>query len=102
VLAIFGERDHTTSITDVTRLRDAFERHNRGYDISIVRDMPHGWINDTMPGRYRAEQAELVWSRMAGFLESTMDMDRRVDDVEWTFRARVGNDYDFTSNRRQE
>lgn len=102
VLAVFGERDHTMSITDVTRLRDAFERHNRGYDISIVRDMPHGWINDTMPGRYRAEQAELVWSRMLGFLESTLDTNYRMDDVEWTFRATVGNDYDFTSNRRQE
>jgi carboxymethylenebutenolidase len=56
VLGIFGEKDHTMSVTDVTRLRDEFERHNRSYDISIVRDMPHGWINDTMPGRYRPEQ----------------------------------------------
>ncbi|HEX5121237.1 MAG TPA: dienelactone hydrolase family protein [Pseudonocardiaceae bacterium] len=102
VLGIFGERDHTMSITDVTRLRDAFERHDRGYDISIVRDMPHGWINDTMPGRYRAEQAELVWSRMLAFLDRTVRATDRVDDVEWTFRSRVGADYDFTANRRQE
>lgn len=102
VLGIYGERDHTTSITDVTRLRDAFERHNRGYDITIVRDMPHGWINDTMPGRYRAKQAELVWTRMLAFLERHLRTTDRPDDVEWTFRSRVGTDYDFTSNRRQE
>lgn len=102
VLGIFGERDHTMSITDVTRLRDAFERHNRGYDISIVRDMPHGWINDTMPGRYRAEQAESVWSRMLAFLDRTLHTTGRADDVEWTFRSSVATDYDFTSNRRQE
>jgi carboxymethylenebutenolidase len=102
VLAIFGERDHTMSIADVTRLRAAFERHNRGYDISIVRDMPHGWINDTMPGRYRADEAEAVWSQMVGFLDRTLDPTDRSDDVEWTFRSRVGADYDFTANRRQE
>jgi carboxymethylenebutenolidase len=102
VLAIFGERDHTMSITDVTRLRDAFERHNRSYDLSIVRDMPHGWINDTMPGRYRAEQAEFVWSQMLGFLDRTLHATDQADEVDWTFRARVGTDYDFAANRRQE
>jgi carboxymethylenebutenolidase len=102
VLGIFGEGDHTMSVTDVTRLRNAFERHNRGYDISVVRHMPHGWINDTMPGRYRAEQAELVWSSMVSFLDSTVRATDPADSVEWTFRSSVGVDYDFTANQRQE
>lgn len=102
VLGIFGERDHTMSLTDVTRLRDAFERHDRSYDLSIVRDMPHGWINDTMPGRYRVEQADLVWSQMLGFLEHTLRATAPADEVEWTFRSRVSADYDFAANQRQE
>jgi carboxymethylenebutenolidase len=102
VLGIFGEKDHTMSVTDVTRLRDEFERSNRGYDISIVRDMPHGWINDTMPGRYRPEQAEFVWSEMIGFLRRTLDGNVPSDDVQWSFRSTVGADYDFTTNSRQE
>jgi carboxymethylenebutenolidase len=98
-LGIFGERDHTMSVADVTQLRDAFEAHNRSYDISIVPDMPHGWINDTMPGRYRAEPAEQVWTQMTGFLRRHLDQDPQ-PGLEWSFRAGIGADYDFAANTR--
>jgi carboxymethylenebutenolidase len=102
VLGIFGERDHTMSVPDVTRLRDAFERHDRSYDLSIVRDMPHGWINDTMPGRYRAAEAEEVWSQMTGFLHEALDGPPAAGATTWSFRSCVGTDYDFKTNKREE
>ena len=30
--------------------------------------MPHGWLNDTMPGRYRQAEAEAAWAMMIDFL----------------------------------
>jgi len=30
--------------------------------------MPHGWLNDTMPGRYRAKEAEEAWGVLLAFL----------------------------------
>ena len=53
VLGMFGETDHLISIDDIRRFRDCLERHGKSYDIHVYRDAPHGWLNDTMPGRYR-------------------------------------------------
>lgn len=103
VLGIFGEADHTMSVDDVTELRNAFEDARRSYEITVVPDMPHGWINDTMPGRFRAEAAEQTWTQMLGFLQtiasSTGDPRPR---VTWEFRATIAADYDFASNVRLE
>lgn len=107
VLAIFGERDHTMSLAHVTRLREAFEDARRTYRMSITKNMPHGWLNDTMPGRYHVEAAEATWSDLLTFLH---DVDpaqsgpaiAKPGEFTWEFRATVGTDYDFGRNERQE
>lgn len=107
VLALYGERDHTMSLEHVTRLRAAFEDARRTYRMSIRKDMPHGWLNDTMPGRYHAEAAEATWSDMLTFLR---DVDpaqpghaiAKPGEFTWEFRATVGTDYDFGKNERHE
>ena len=53
VLGIFGEADHVISLADVRRLRDCLDRHDKSYTIKVYAGAPHGWLNDTMPGRYR-------------------------------------------------
>ena len=102
VLGIFGERDHTMSVEDVARLRASFERARRSYDITIEPGMPHGWINDTMPGRYRQDVAERTWARMLAFLERVRETPDDPSSIEWTFRARIARDYDFSANVREE
>src|SRR3989442_6929014 len=52
-LFVFGERDHTISLDNVRRVRDALEDGRRSYRMKVFADMPHGFLNDTMPGRYR-------------------------------------------------
>ena len=65
VLGMFGETDHLISIDDIRRFRDCLDRHGKSYGIHVYRDAPHGWLNDTMPGRYRRAQAEAAWAAAA-------------------------------------
>ncbi len=73
VLGIFGEADHVISLADVRRLRDCLDRHRKSYTIKVYPDAPHGWLNDTMPGRYRRAQAEAGWALQLAFLERVLD-----------------------------
>ena len=62
VLGMFGETDHLISLDDIRTFRNCLERHGKSYSIHVYHDAPHGWLNDTMPGRYRRAQAEAAWA----------------------------------------
>jgi carboxymethylenebutenolidase len=102
VLGIFGEADHVISLDDVRRLRDCLDRHGKSYRIKVYPDAPHGWLNDTMPGRYRRAQAEAAWALQLAFLNEVLapdyDRSRRVQIYECEHAA----DYDFAKNVRME
>ncbi len=51
VFGAFGSDDHLISVPDVCRFRNSLESHNRSYEIHLYAGAPHGWLNDTMPGR---------------------------------------------------
>jgi carboxymethylenebutenolidase len=102
VLGIFGEADHLISLADVRRFRDSLERHDKTYTIKVFAGAPHGWLNDTMPGRYRREAAESAWALQLAFLRRVFDpgydKTRRVQVYECDYAA----DYDFSKNVRME
>ena len=101
VLGLWGERDHTMSVEHVRRLRDLLEDARRDYHFTIYEGMPHGWLNDTMPGRYRAGAADEAFASIVRWLHATLagvGAPRR--RVEWEFRSRIAADYDFASNER--
>ena len=102
VLGIFGEADHVISLADVRRFRDALDRHDKSYHIKVYAGAPHGWLNDTMPGRYRREQAEAGWALQRAFLaqvlDASYDHSRRIQVYECEHAA----DYDFGKNVRLE
>jgi carboxymethylenebutenolidase len=102
VLGIFGEKDHVISFDDVIRLRNALEAVNQPYQITIYGDAPHGWLNDTMPGRYRPEIAKQTWAEIMTFLEETLVTGRDRSSIVWKFDARKSADYDFGKNVRLE
>ena len=62
--------------------------------------MPHGWLNDTMPGRYRPEGAEDAWQLMLSFLDKTFGDGWDRTRVTWSFDSNVSPDYDFSKNVR--
>lgn len=102
VFGAFGAADHIISIEDVQRFRNALEQHNKSYDIHVYADAPHGWLNDTMPGRYRKAQADRAWAAQQVFLEKVLKGAGPPDAVAWRFESEMTRDYDFTKTRRLE
>ena len=96
VLGVFGDSDHIISVDDVLRFRRALEDSWKSYSIRIFRDAPHGWLNDTMSGRYRPEASEAAWALLFRFLEEHLDGDGNGSRVEWEFEGDVPPDYDFS------
>ena len=100
-LFVFGERDHTISVDDVRRTRAALEDGRRSYRMKVFPDMPHGWLNDTMPGRYRPQEAEQAWRVLHTFLAEVFSGSwPGVGQVRWEFESATSVDYDFTKNMR--
>jgi carboxymethylenebutenolidase len=102
VLGVFGEADHLISLADVRRFRDSLDRHDKTYTIKVFAGAPHGWLNDTMPGRYRREAAEAGWALQREFLrrifEPGYDRTRR----RQVYECEHAVDYDFSKNVRME
>ena len=102
VLGVFGEADHIISLDDVVRLRNSFEKAKKSYHIRIYRDAPHGWLNDTMPGRYRKEPAKDAWSLMMSFLKKCFGGGWDTSRISSTFESDYSTQYDFSKNVRME
>ena len=102
VLGLFGETDHLISLDDVRRLRNGLDRHDKTYTIKVFAGAPHGWLNDTMPGRYRREAAEAAWALQLAFLRRIFDpgydKTRRVQ----VYECDHATNYDFSKNVRME
>jgi carboxymethylenebutenolidase len=102
VFGAFGSDDHLISVQDVCRLRNALEQHSRSYEIHLFAGAPHGWLNDTMPGRYRKTQADAAWSAQQRFLKEVFAGEWSAGRIRWSFESEFGRDYDFSKNRRLE
>ncbi|MFN3891243.1 MAG: dienelactone hydrolase family protein [Beijerinckiaceae bacterium] len=102
VFAAFGAEDHIISVDDVRRFRNTLEDHNKSYDIHIYAGAPHGWLNDTMPGRYRKPQAEAAWAAQQAFLSKVFSGAMKADIVSWNFESEKSTAYDFSKNVRLE
>lgn len=102
VFGSFGEADHIISLDDVRRFRNCLEDNLKSYSINVFRGAPHGWLNDTMPGRYRKEQAEDAWQTQLEFLAWLFDQNRDAGQIEWKFSCGSSSDYDFSKNVRLE
>ena len=102
VFAAFGETDHIISLDEVRRFRDALEAHKKTYDIRVYKDAPHGWLNDTMPGRYRKAQAETGWAAQQRFLADVFSPSYDASTICWRFECEMSPSYDFSKNVRLE
>jgi carboxymethylenebutenolidase len=68
LLGLFGEADQHIPLANVRRMRDLLEKHGRSFEIRIFEQAPHGFLNNTMPERYRARQAAAGWRWQMDFL----------------------------------
>ena len=101
-LFVFGERDHTISLDNVRRVRDALEQARRSYRMKVFADMPHGFLNDTMPGRYRPQEAAQAWQVLLAFLHEVLSGGWPAERVRWEFEGASAHNYDFSKNVRLE
>ena len=102
IFGAFGSADHIISRDDVLKFRAALEHHGKSYDIRVYAGAPHGWLNDTMPGRYRKDQAEAAWAAQQAFLKSVFSGEWPENRIVWRFDGAFPADYDFSKNRRLE
>jgi carboxymethylenebutenolidase len=102
VFGAFGEADHIISIDEVRRFRNALEQHKKSYEIHVYKGAPHGWLNDTMPGRYRKPQADAGWAAQQRFLADVFGGGYDRNAVRWHFECDSSPDYDFSKNVRME
>ena len=78
-------------------------RGKKSFDIRMYADAPHGFLNDTMPGRFRPAQSRSrvesnhVVSEI-GFRRANGKKSRAI----WRFRADSSLDYDFATMKRWE
>lgn len=102
VLGVFGEIDNLISIEDIRKFRDCLEKHGKSFDIGVYPGAPHGFFNDTMPGRYRRAEAEAAWSRQLEFLRAAFDPALDRSRVVQRYSSNIGRDYDFSKHVRHE
>ncbi|MEU6655976.1 dienelactone hydrolase family protein [Streptomyces sp. NPDC046900] len=102
VLGLWGEKDHTMSVDHVRKVRDMLEDARRSYEFVLYPDLPHGWLNDTMPGRFREGEARETFATIVDWLRARFEGRGPAHQVSWSYRAAFSESYDFASNRRQE
>jgi carboxymethylenebutenolidase len=93
-LGVFAEADWVCSIPEVLHLRNSLESHRKSYSFRIWRDMPHGWLNDTMPGRYRHRESNEAFLAILGWLDTVWAGGYPPDKVRWEFRSDMRPDYE--------
>ena len=101
-LFVFGEADHTISLNNVRRMRDALETNRQSYRMHVLPGAPHGFMNTTMPGRYRPCDTRVAWSLLLTFMQERLGGQWPVGRVRWEFRCDTSEAYDFSQNQRFE
>jgi len=102
VLGMFGETDHIISVDNVRKFRGSLEKHGKSFHVEIFGAAPHGWLNDTMPGRYRRDAAEAAWATQREFLAWALDPKRDRTFIRQSYKASISPSYDFSKNVRYE
>jgi len=102
VVGIFGELDNLVPLNNVLRMFSVLTEAKKSFDIRIYRDAPHGFLNDTMPGRYRAAQTSAAWNQIVSCLNSIFAGEWSKERASWRFESDSSVHYDFSKNKRWE
>jgi carboxymethylenebutenolidase len=100
--AVFGELDNLIPRENVVRMATVLAGAKKSFEIRVYPDAPHGFLNDTMPGRFRTAQTQSAWNQITSFLRSVFAGEWKKDRVLWRFEADTSADYDFTKMKRWE
>ncbi len=82
-------------------MRRVLENAKKSFAIRIYPDAPHGFLNDTMPGRYRPKQAKAASKEILSFLSTVLGTEWSRERVIWRFDGDISPNYDFSKYKRQ-
>jgi carboxymethylenebutenolidase len=102
VQGIFGELDNLVPVDNILRMCNVLVTAKKSFDIRVYADAPHGFLNDTMPGRYRAARAQAAWRQILCFLDVVLNKGWNKERITWRLESDTSIHYDFTKNRRWE
>jgi len=102
VQGIFGELDNLVPLDNVLRMGSVLARAKQSFDIRVYAEAPHGFLNNTMPGRYRAAQTQAAWNQILCFLDAVLNKGWNKERVIWHLESDTSVHYDFSKNRRWE
>jgi carboxymethylenebutenolidase len=100
--AVFGELDNLIHLDNIVRMFTVLAARKKSFGIRVYPDAPHGFLNDTMPGRYRQPQSDAAWNQITSFLRSVFAGEWKKDRATWRFEADSALDYDFAKMKRWE
>jgi carboxymethylenebutenolidase len=100
--AVFGELDNLIHLDNIVRMASVLAAAKKSFGIRVYPDAPHGFLNDTMPGRYRQPQSDAAWNQITSFLKSVFAGEWKIDRAIWRFEADTSLDYDFSTMKRWE
>ena len=100
--AVFGELDNLIHLDNIVRMTAVLAAAKKSFGIRVYPDAPHGFLNHTMPGRYRQPQSDAAWNQITSFLQSVFAGEWKKDRAIWRFEADSSLDYDFTAMKRWE
>jgi carboxymethylenebutenolidase len=102
MVGVFGELDNLIPLTNIVRMASVLANAKKSFDVRVYAGAPHGFLNDTMPGRFRAEQTGAAWNQITTFLDAVFNGRYPKDRVVWRFESDSSADYDFTKMKRWE
>lgn len=100
--AVFGELDNLIHRDNIVRMFTVLTQAKKSFAIRVYPDAPHGFLNDTMPGRYRQPQSDAAWNQITSFLQSIFAGEWKKERAVWRFEADSSVNYDFTQMKRWE
>jgi carboxymethylenebutenolidase len=102
MVAVFGELDNLIPLNNIVRMISVLAGAKKSFDVRVYAGAPHGFLNDTMPGRFRAEQTHAAWNQITTFLNAAFTGKYPKDHVIWRVESDTSVDYDFTKMKRWE
>ena len=79
-------------------MRNLLEKHKKNFKIIVARDAPHGFLNDTIPQRYKKEESDRCWDSQIAYARWAFSPAYDPSRLIQTWESNISVNYDFSKN----